>query len=119
MADKLWKAAERRLAALLGGRRIPVTGVDRHGADVESAMFAVQVKRRRSFPAWLDVWLSGICASAKQRKKIGLLVLMTPGKHDKNAMVVMRLSDFRDLHGAVETGDDDDGPTDVSEVARR
>jgi hypothetical protein len=34
-----WKSYERRVAADLGGRRIPVSGIDRDGADVECPMF--------------------------------------------------------------------------------
>ena len=33
MADKAWKAFERRIAERVGGKRIPVTG-ERDGADV-------------------------------------------------------------------------------------
>src|SRR5262245_16859177 len=101
MADTAWKKAERAVGTALGGRRIPVTGIDREGEDVDTPLFCVQVKRRLMFPAWLDAWLSGICVRAKSHGKIGLLVLVTPGQRKANAMVVMRMADFTDLCGTL------------------
>ena len=43
-ARSTWKASERRVASDLLGQRIPVTGVDRDGADVITPLFHVQVK---------------------------------------------------------------------------
>ena|SRR5215471_4144704 len=95
-----WKAYERRVAAALGGMRVPVTGIDRHGADVVTPLFDVQVKLRASLPQWLFAWLGGICNNAKRAEKIGLLVLKTPRMRDGDAIVVCRMRDFVDLHGA-------------------
>ena len=95
-----WKALERRIAADLGGRRIPVTGLDRHGADVETAMFCVQVKLRKSLPAWLWGWLNGICATAAASHRVGILVLKKPRQLDDEALVVLRWKDWVDLHGS-------------------
>ena len=97
-----WKAFERRIAADLGGRRIPVTGLGRHGADVETPMFDVQIKLRKALPAWIFDWLDGICGTAQTHGKVGILVLKTPRMRDAEALVVLRMRDFQDLHGKVE-----------------
>lgn len=99
-----WKAAERRVAADLGGRRVPVTGIDRDGADVVTSMFHVQIKLRKALPAWLWDWLNGIRYDALMNGvgepgKIGILILKRPRERDTEALVVMSYGDFVDLHG--------------------
>lgn len=101
-ARATWKAYELRVAKDLGGRRIPVTGIDRHGADVVSQMFHCQIKLRRALPAWLFAWLSGIVADAKPAGKVGILILRKPRMEDADALVVLRYADFVDLHGTPE-----------------
>lgn len=94
-----WKRVETRIAKALGGKRIPVTGIDRHGADIITPMFCIQSKRRLGMPSYLREWLDGICLTAKQANKVGVVIWTSPGKRDESAVVVMRLSDFRELHG--------------------
>ena len=54
MSDKRWKATERRIAALLGGRRVPVSGRGRGDApDIAHPWLALEVKDRATLPAWL------------------------------------------------------------------
>jgi len=96
-----WKAAERRVAADLGGRRIPVNGLDRDGADVETSLFSVQVKLRKALPAWLWGWLSGIRGDAQPKGKTGILILKKPLQRDSEGLVVMSYGDFIGLHGKV------------------
>jgi hypothetical protein len=106
-ARATWKAAERRVAADLGGSRIPVTGIDRHGADVVTPMFHIQVKLRKSLPTWLWEWLGGIRHDAIVNNpapgKIGVLILKKPRQKDTEALVVMSYGDFIDLHGSTPT----------------
>jgi hypothetical protein len=83
----------------LGGRRIPVTGIDRNGADVVTHMFHCQLKLRNSLPAWLFTWLAGIVSDAQPKGKVGILILRKPRQDDAEALVVMRYGDFRDLFG--------------------
>jgi hypothetical protein len=97
-----WKAYERRVAADLGGRRIPVTGIDRAGADVVTPMFHAQLKLRKALPVWLFDWLGGIVADAQPSGKVGILILRKPRQEDIDALVVMRYGDFVELHGKVE-----------------
>lgn len=101
-ARATWKAAERRVAEDLGGRRIPVTGIDRDGADVITPLFCVQVKLRKALPIWLWNWLSGIQGVAKPTGKVGILLLKKPRQADTDGLVVMSYGDFVDLHGKVD-----------------
>jgi hypothetical protein len=98
-ARATWKASERRIATALGGQRIPVTGIDRDGADIVCERFVIQAKLRRSLPAWLWRWLGGIVATAQPKGKIGLLILRTPRMRDADALVVLRMADWVELHG--------------------
>lgn len=100
-----WKAYELRVAKDMGGRRIPVTGLDRHGEDVVSPMFGIQCKLRKSLPAWLWEWLDGIVGVASQSGRIGVLVLRTPRMKDADALVVLRYQDWVSLHGTTKDED--------------
>jgi hypothetical protein len=103
-ARATWKAAERRVAADLGGSRIPVSGVDRDGADVITPLFHVQVKLRKCLPVWLWGWLAGIRSDAKPQGKVGILILKKPRQRDAEGLVVLSYEDFIDLHGKVNDG---------------
>lgn len=47
-----WKTAERRIAAILGGRRVPVSGRGRgDGPDIAHPLLSIEVEDRASFPA--------------------------------------------------------------------
>ena len=98
MADKSWKAFERRLARRVGGRRIPVTG-ERDGADVDAGPFVYQAKLRRGLPSYLREWLRGIAAAGERAGATGVVVWKSPRTLDDDAVVVLRLKDWQDLHG--------------------
>lgn len=98
-ARNTWKGAERRVAADLGGTRVPVTGIDRDGADVVTPLFHVQVKLRKALPAWLWGWLDGIRGDAKPHGKVGLLILKKPRQRDCEGLVVLAYGDFVELCG--------------------
>lgn len=100
-ARNTWKAQERRIADDLNGKRIPVTGIDRDGADVVTPLLLVQSKLRKSLPAWLWAWLNPIAAEANQQGRVGILVLRTPRMRNADALVVLKYSDFVSLHGAL------------------
>ena len=99
MADKAWKATERRMARDVGTQRIPVTGIDRDGADFEDAIACYQLKVRRVIPDWLWAWLGGIRTTGARKSKAGVLVLKRPGELDEDALVVLCWKDWLDLHG--------------------
>ena len=98
MADKSWKAFERRLARRVGGRRIPVTG-ERDGADVIAGPFVYQAKLRRGLPSYLQDWLRGITAAGRAHGRNGIVVWKAPRARDDDAVVVLRLLDWQKLHG--------------------
>jgi len=100
-----WKASERGVAKDLGGQRIPVTGVDRDGADVRTPLFCAQVKLRKALPQWLWDWLSGIRNDAQPSGRVGILVLLKPRQKRRDGLVVMSYGDFVDLHGTLKDCD--------------
>jgi hypothetical protein len=99
MSDKRWKAVERAVAKDIGGRRIPVTGIDRDGTDVDAGLFAIQVKHRKTIPKWLPRWLEGICQTAAARSQIGVLLLVPPHRPRREAIVCLTWEAWVDLHG--------------------
>lgn len=105
-ARNTWKQRERNVAEVLGGQRIPVTGIDRHGADVVTPLLHVQVKHGRNRPSYLRDWLDGICGTAKDAGKVGIVVWSAPREAQGDALVVMRLSDFESLHGTLRPAAD-------------
>ena len=104
MADRGWKAFERRLCVDMGTTRIPVTG-ERHGADGANQMFAFQFKLRKAMPGWLWAWLAGIRSRAQADGKVGVLVLKKPRQKDTEALVVLSWGDWQDLHGRLARPD--------------
>lgn len=96
-----WKKFEERCAKRIGGRRRPVTGIDRGDGDSFNAMFELQCKLRDGIPDYLKAWLRDIVATATKRNRIGLVVWKERGRgrDDDDALVIMRWKDFVDLHG--------------------
>ena len=118
MADRSWKAFERRIAKRVGGRRIPVTGLGRADADVVAGPFVYQAKLRRGVPSYLRDWLRGIVAAGERTGATGVVVWKQPHTRDDEAVVILRLRDWQDWHGC-ETlqnekpaGSESDGPVD-------
>ena len=103
MADKSWKAFERRIAERVGGKRIPVTGLDRAGADVVAGQFVYQAKLRRGLPSYLRTWIDGIVETAKRKNATGIVVWKQPGERVDDSIVLMKLKDWQKLHGAEKT----------------
>ncbi len=99
MGDKRWKATERRIAALLGGRRVPVSGRGRGDQpDIAHPWLALEVKDRATLPAWLLDALAQAEASATPAQ-LPLAVLHRGGDRHDQALVVLRLADFVNWFG--------------------
>ena len=98
MADTSWKDFERRIAERVCGKRIPVTG-ERDGADVDAGPFQYQCKLRRGLPSYLREWLRGIVAAGGRKNATGVVVWKAPREKDDDAIVVLRLKDWQQLHG--------------------
>ena len=74
-----WKTYERKLAALIGAKRIPVLG--REGPDLDHPQYLVEVKVRKDMPEWLTLGFSQLGASPNPENKIPVLGLVwTPGR---------------------------------------
>ena len=98
MADKSWKAFERRLARRVGGKRLACTG-EKDGVDVDAGPFVYQAKLRRGLPSYLSEWLRGIVAAGERANAVGVVVWKPPRARDDDALVILRLRDWQALHG--------------------
>ncbi len=93
---KDWKSCERKVATLLGGRRIPVSDRGRGDApDVEHKCLSVEVKSRKTIPAWLEDAMRQAEASAKDGR-LPVVVLHQDHRGYTESLVLLRLSDFAD-----------------------
>lgn len=89
-----WKTAERRIAEILGGRRVPVSGRGRGDApDVEHPTLSIEIKSRRRLPDWIKDALAQARASAR-KPQLSIAVLHEDGARYKDALIVLRLEDF-------------------------
>ena len=94
---KDWKACERRIAQLLGGQRVPVSGRTRGDApDVAHERLSIEIKGRKTLPAWLLDALAQARAATKDGR-VPVAVLHQDGQQYRDAVVVMRLADFVEL----------------------
>ena len=98
MPDKSWKAFERRVAKKVGGKRLACTGA-KDGVDVDAGPFVYQCKLRRGVPSYLSEWLRGIVGAGERAGSIGVVVWKAPNARDDDAVVLLRLRDWEDLHG--------------------
>lgn len=97
-----WKNTERRVAKIIGGKRVPVTGRARGDVpDIEHEVFAVEVKHWRVMPKRVVAALAQAeAARGVNSTKIPVAVIHGAGDELRDAIVVMRLHDFADLCGA-------------------
>jgi hypothetical protein len=87
-----WKRAERAIAAILGGKRIPVTG--RKGPDIAHPQLSVEVKSRTDLPQYLWEWLAQ-AADGAEESKVPVVVLHRSGRvHAQDDLVVMRIGEL-------------------------
>ena len=94
MTDKAWKAFERKVADITGGKRIPVNG--RAELDVSHPHLGIECKYRSSLPAWLfkRAWEQ----ATKGSKKQGLTpVICVKGKGQSEIFAVLTLKDLIDI----------------------
>jgi hypothetical protein len=106
MTDKRWKATERRIAALLGGRRVPVSGRGRGDQpDIAHPWLALEVKDRATLPVWLLDALPQAEASGTPAQ-LPVAVLHRAGDRHDHALIVLRLADFVDWFGDGKPGAD-------------
>jgi hypothetical protein len=94
VSETNWKRSERRIAEILGGRRVPVSGRQRGDApDIRHPTLAVEVKARRTLLAWIEDALQQAEASARDGQ-VPVAVLHQHGQRYRDALLVMRLGDL-------------------------
>lgn len=92
----LWKHTERAIAALLGGKRVPITGRQRGDVpDVLHPDFSIEVKHRQELPGWLTEAMEQAVA-AKHGKQLPIVVLHLKGRKHMDDLVIIRLQDILD-----------------------
>ncbi len=90
-----WKAVERAIAEILGGERVPITGRQRGSApDVAHPWLGIEVKHRKSLPAWLHDAMAQAEACSDGGEKLPVVVLHEKGRRHDNDFVVVKLRDF-------------------------
>ena len=93
---KDWKACERRVAELLGGKRVPVSGRTRGDCpDIEHPTLSIECKSRKRLPAWIEDAMNQAEASAKDGQ-LAVVVLHQDRAAYSESLVVLRLSNFAD-----------------------
>ena len=108
MTDKSWKATERAVANLLGGRRVPVSGRGRGDApDIAHDWLAIEVKHRKRLPKWLREAMCQAKASSGL-SRLPIVVLHEAGQRHDEDLVMLALGDFVDWFGQPGIGDDED-----------
>jgi hypothetical protein len=102
VADRTWKAFERRVARAFGTERIPAAGVmgkaQLDAPDFETSLIVAQVKKGYNPPSYLRSWLDGIVGQGQRVGRRGVVIWGGKGVKDDDAFVVMRLADFVELH---------------------
>jgi len=98
MSDRLWKSVERKLAKLLGGKRVPVHSTDGIKCDISCPAWSVEVKERKRLP----VLLKDTMAQAKRNcepGKLAIAVFHEKGKQHDTDIVCCSLADWISWYG--------------------
>lgn len=99
MTDKTWKRAERTVADILGGVRVPITGRIRGSApDIEHDWLSIEVKHRKRLPEWIHDAMRQAEASVRG-SQLPIAVLHEQGQRFDQSFVVIRLGEFTEWFG--------------------
>lgn len=100
MSEKTWKKNERRLAEILGGQRVPITGRSRGDVpDIRHEWLSIEAKHRKTIPAWLLDAIDQAKAAGAGTDRLPIAILHQAGtRHDRD-IVCMTLADFRSWFG--------------------
>lgn len=102
MSEKRWKLHERKIAAKLGGARVPITGRSRGSApDIAHALYAIECKSRQVLPGWIREAMAQAEASKRNGQRIAIAVLHEVNTRHDADLVVISLRDFTDWCGSV------------------
>lgn len=90
-----WKAVELKIASLLGGKRIPVSGRARGDSpDIAHDFFSVEVKHRESLPEWIADAMNQAKESDKDGGKYPLVILHEKNQKFTESYAVLSLGDL-------------------------
>jgi len=95
--DKTWKSVERRVAAYLGGERVPVTGRQRGSApDISHPTLSIEVKHRESVPFWLkDALHQAECS--KKEGQLPVAIIHEKRMRVEDCVVLIKLRDLLEV----------------------
>lgn len=99
MPDKAWKAAERRLARQFETQRTGPTGKDDN--DLAHPLLAIECKYRKKLPTWALQCLAQARCGRTAAGKVPVTILLGKFMRVTDGLVVMRVSDFQELFGAI------------------
>lgn len=94
MPDKTWKAAERRIAGRFGTKRTGPLG--RNAPDVITGDLSIEVKTRKTLPAWLHAAMNQAKRNAIEGTE-PIVVLHQIGQRHDNDLVVMSFEVFKKI----------------------
>lgn len=103
--NQTWKNTERKIAALLGGERVPITGRQRGSApDIAHNWLALEVKHREYYPNWLHEAMDQ-AQQSKRGEQLPMVVLHQKGMPHLDNYCVLRLADFIEWFGDDSAGE--------------
>jgi len=97
MAERKWKVAERRVAAVFGAKRTGPTGKD--DSDVIHPLLAIEVKYRAGLPAWALECLQQARTGRTAGGKTPITILLAKQMNVRDGLVVMTVREFEELWG--------------------
>jgi hypothetical protein len=111
MADKFWKAVERRIAKLFGTERIGAKNGNCQ-PDAINDWLTIEVVCH-AIPKWVRAEHKQAIDAAWQTDKLPILVIHEKGESESTDLVVLRLSDFVDWFGSIRPGELKDDDSDM------
>lgn len=99
--DKAWKAWERRVAKMFNGKRrgADFRGEGRKGKnDIIAPGWSIECKLQKAFPNYLLDWCRQAEGAKENELDIPVVIFKKKGSHvpDNDALVIMRLEEFRE-----------------------
>ncbi len=89
MPTDTWKAVERGVAKLLGGRRVGILG----NHDVEAEYWDIEVKHGKQIPKTLLKWWAQAQTNTREGQR-PMLILHYPRQKLKDCLVIVKLGDL-------------------------
>ena len=90
-----WKNVERKLAELLNGKRVPITGRARGSTpDIAHDKYSIEVKHRKALPEWIKDAIDQAEAANVSEDKLPIVILHEKNSKFDNSIVIIRLKDF-------------------------